>query len=87
MDTRLLSQIGLTNSDIKVYFALLELESSTVGPIIKKSRVPDSKIYAILEKLKSRGLVSFVIKNNVKHFQCADPKNLISIIEEKVIAL
>lgn len=79
----MLSQIGLTNSDIKVYFALLELESSTVGPIIKKSLVPDSKIYAILEKLKGRGLVSFVIKNNVKHFQCSDPKNLISIIDDK----
>jgi sugar-specific transcriptional regulator TrmB len=83
METKILTQIGLTESEIKVYFTLLELESSTVGPIIEKAKVPDSKIYAILEKLKEKGLVSFVIKNNVKHFQASDPKNLIHIINEK----
>lgn len=83
METGILTQIGLTESEIKVYFALLELESSTVGPIIEKAKVPDSKIYIILEKLKEKGLVSFVIKNNVKHFQASDPKNLISILNEK----
>ncbi len=83
MDTTLLSHIGLADSEIKVYFALLELESSTVGPIIDKARVPDSKIYSILEKLKEKGLVSFVIKNNVKHFQASDPRGLIDIIEDK----
>lgn len=83
MDISLLTEIGLSESEIKVYFALLELESSTVGPIYKKAKVPDSKIYSILEKLKEKGLVSFVIKNNVKHFQAADPKNLIHLLNEK----
>lgn len=83
MDTSVLTQIGLTESEIKVYFALLELESSTVGPIIEKAKVPDSKIYTILEKLKDKGLISFVIKNNVKHFQASDPKNLINILNDK----
>lgn len=83
METKLLTQIGLTESEIKVYFALLELESGTVGPIIEKAKVPDSKIYSILEKLKEKGLASFVIKNNVKHFQASDPKNLIMILNEK----
>lgn len=83
METKVLTQIGLTESEIKVYFALLELESSTVGPIIEKAKVPDSKIYIILEKLKEKGLVSFVIKNNVKHFQASDPKNLVRFLNEK----
>lgn len=83
METKILNQLGLTDSEIKVYFALLELESSTVGPIIEKSKVPDSKIYSILEKLKEKGLVSFVIKNNVKHFQASNPKNLIRILNER----
>lgn len=83
METKVLTQIGLTESEIKVYFALLELESGTVGPIIEKAKVPDSKIYSIIEKLKEKGLASFVIKNNVKHFQASDPKNLINILNEK----
>ncbi len=87
MDTIVLKQIGLSEGEIKVYFALLELESSTVGRIIEKSGVPDSKIYSILEKLKEKGLTSFVIKNNVKHFQASDPKNLVKLLSEKEKAI
>jgi len=83
MDTKILNQLGMADSEIRVYFALLKLEISTVGPIIGEAKVPDSKIYAILEKLKEKGLVSFVIKNNVKHFQASDPKNLIRILNDK----
>ncbi len=83
MDLEVLTRLGLTNSELKVYFALLELESSTVGPIIENAKVPDSKIYSILEKLKEKGLVSFVIRNNVKHFQASDPRNLIDILNER----
>ncbi len=83
MNFETLTQIGIPESEIKVYFALLKLESSTVGKIIEESKVSDSKIYSILEKLKEKGLVSFVIKNNVKHFQATNPKNLLKIITEK----
>lgn len=78
-----LTQLGLAGSEAKVYFALLELESSTVGPIIEKAGVPDSKIYSLLEKLKEKGLASYVIKNNVKHFQAANPERLVRLIEER----
>ncbi|MGV8168506.1 MAG: TrmB family transcriptional regulator [Candidatus Nanoarchaeia archaeon] len=83
MDDSALHQLGLNDSEIKVYFALLELESSTVGKIIEKSGVADSKIYFLLESLKKKGLVSFVIKNNVKHFQAASPENLVRLISDK----
>lgn len=83
METKILQELGLAESEARVYFALLELESSTVGRIIEKARVPDSKIYAILDKLKEKGLASFVIKNNVKHFQASDPRNLIRLLNEK----
>lgn len=83
MDTKILNQIGLNDSEIRVYFALLELDESSVGPIIEKAKVQDSKIYVILEKLIEKGLASFVVKNNVKHYQASDPKNLIELLESK----
>jgi len=83
MEMEVLRHLGLADSEIKVYFALLELESTTVGPLIERAKVPDSKIYSILEKLKEKGLASFVIKNNVKHFQASDPKNLVALLNEK----
>src|SRR3989338_11592767 len=87
MEAGVLKQLGLSEGEIKVYFALLELESSTVGKIIEKAGVPDSKIYTIMEKLKEKGLASFVIKNNVKHFQASDPKNILRLLNEKEKAI
>lgn len=79
----LLSEIGLTDSEIKVYLALLELDTSSVGPLIEKSRVPDSKIYQLLGKLIEKGLASFVIKNNVKHYQASDPTNILALLDDR----
>jgi len=83
MNIEILEQIGLSKNEIKIYFALLELEQSSATPIVKKSGVPNSKVYPTLEKLIKRGLVSYVIKNNVKYFQASDPKNLIDFLNDK----
>ena len=37
MDITILEDLGLTNAEIKIYLALLELGSTTAGPIIEKS--------------------------------------------------
>ncbi len=83
MDASLFRDLGLNDSETRTYFALLEFDETTVGPLVERAKVPDSKIYAILEKLKEKGLASYVIKNNVKHFQASDPKNLLRILREK----
>ena len=83
MNTEILEQVGLSKNEIKAYFALLELDQSSATPIVKKAGIPNSKVYPILDKLISKGLVSFVIKNNVKYFQASDPRNLIEIIRTK----
>ncbi len=79
----LLEQLGLSKNEIKVYFSLLELEQSSATPIVKKAKIPNSKVYPILDKLIHKGLVSYVIKNNVKYFQASDPKHLIELLNEK----
>ena len=83
MEAELLEEIGLTKAEIKVYLALLELGSSTTGPIVDKSRASSSKIYEILEKLMQKGLVSFVIKSGMKYFEAADPQRILEYVQEK----
>ncbi len=78
-----LQELGLNRRESICYIALLELGSSKVGEILKKTEIPSSKIYEILDKLIKRGLVSYVIKNNIKHYQASDPNILINYIEEK----
>ena len=83
MDVKLLEQIGLTESEIKVYFALMKLGSASTGPIIDKAKINHSKIYLILAKLLDKGLVSFVIKNNVKQYQASNPDNLLMYLNAR----
>ena len=78
-----LQEFGLNRRESICYTSLLELGSSGVGEIVKKTGIPSSKIYEILDKLIKRGFVTYVIKNNVKHFQASDPKMLLNYIEER----
>jgi len=78
-----LQEVGLTERESRVYLALLELGSTTTGPLIKKSEVPNSKIYEILESLQNKGLVSWIVKGKTKYFQASSPKQLLSLLKDK----
>jgi len=83
MNIEILKNLGLTDSEIKVYLALLELGSTTKGPIVDKSNVASSKIYELLEKLSKKGLVSTITKSGVKYFESAPPTRLLDYLKEK----
>ena len=78
-----LVKIGLTKGEAKVYISLIELGSCTVGPIVKKSGVAYSNIYEILERLKNKGLASFIIRGKRRYFQAARPENLSDYLEKR----
>lgn len=83
IDTKILEDIGFSKSEIRVYLSLLELGETTSGPLIQKSDLQNSVVYNALNHLIEKGLVSFVLKGKIKHFQAADPKNLMDFIETK----
>ena len=83
MDTSILKDAGFTEGEIKVYFALLEIGSSTTGPIIKKSGIARSIVYQILEKLIQKGIVSYIIREKTKYFQAAEPGKILDFIDAR----
>jgi len=83
MDKQIFKEIGFTEGEIKVYFALLDLGESTSGPLIKKSGISGSKVYEILEKLIQKGLVSYITKEKTKHFQVSSPSRILDYINQK----
>jgi sugar-specific transcriptional regulator TrmB len=83
METKILEDIGFTQGEIKVYFALLELGESTIGPISKKSCVTPAKTYPILEKLKGKGLITSIIKSGTNFFQLLNPNRILNFLDEK----
>jgi HTH-type transcriptional regulator, sugar sensing transcriptional regulator len=83
MQLQKLQEIGLSLGESKVYLALLELGVSTKSAIVTKSKVSSSKVYEILDRLISKGLVSTFLKNKVKHYVSAHPEKLLEYSNRK----
>ncbi len=83
MDTQILEDIGLTNAEIKVYLALLELGTTTAGPVLDKTGLQNSVVHMTLNKLIEKGFVSFVKEGKRNNYQAANPKHIVEYIEEK----
>jgi HTH-type transcriptional regulator, sugar sensing transcriptional regulator len=80
MYEKLLTEIGLTKSEIAVYIALLPLGASTTGPI---ARISSGKIYEVLEKLIDKGLVTYVTRSGRKYFRATSPNRIQVYLEKK----
>lgn len=78
-----LKRFGLAEKEAKIYLACLELGDSPASDIALKSSIPRTLVYDILEKLIKLGLISYSIKNNLKYFTAAHPRELIRIAKEK----
>jgi sugar-specific transcriptional regulator TrmB len=83
MNSSILGEIGLTNSEILVYTTLLRSGSIKVGELIKEISLHRSRVYEAINRLIDKGLVSYVIKNNVKYFEATDPERLVDYIDEQ----
>jgi len=78
-----LEKIGLSKREAVVYMALVETGQTTTGPLVKKTAIPASKIYEILDRLVAKGLVSVITKEKTKYFSATNPERLLDYIEEK----
>jgi sugar-specific transcriptional regulator TrmB len=79
----ILQDLGLTKNESKVYLALLEIGLTTTSKIIKKVGINTSKVYESLERLLKKGLVSYTIIKNKKHWQAEDPKQLTTFLDDQ----
>ena len=78
-----LQKLGLSETEAKIYLALVKTKESTAVQLAKKTEVHRRTIYDNLNILLRKGLVNFKIKNNVKYFEATNPKSLKVFIEEK----
>ena len=75
--------VGLTKGEREVYLALAALGSSTANPIIKKTGMQKSTVYFCLDRLVSKGLISYIIRNNRRVFEAAPTDKLAEYIENR----
>lgn len=84
MDKKALQEnFGLTETEVAIYLALLELGEATASEIALKNSLNRTFTYDRLDQLLKRGLVSYYIKDTKKYFKPADPQQLVAILQEK----
>ncbi|MBU0471632.1 MAG: hypothetical protein KKF89_05695 [Nanoarchaeota archaeon] len=83
MDNKILKEIGLTETEIKIYISLLTLGATSAGKIVEDTGIYRKNLYDALNKLIEKGLVTYVIENKMKIFQAKNPENLEKYLDEK----
>ena len=84
MDKDILKQVGLSEQEADIYLALLRLGSVVVSKISQETGLHRSNLYDTLEKLQNKGLVSYIVRNNIKYYQATHPDRLVSNLKEKL---
>ncbi|MDO8686282.1 MAG: helix-turn-helix domain-containing protein, partial [Clostridiales bacterium] len=78
-----LREAGLTANESKIYVTLLELGPSHAGIISRKSGLHRRVVYDTIEMLVQKGLIGYIVQNNVKLFQVAHPKRMVEMLQER----
>ncbi len=83
MDFNELKELGLDESEIKVYIGCLSEGGLSVKDIAKKSGIIRTTAYGLLQGLQRKGLVSVIDKDGVLFFRAAPPQELLNILDQK----
>ncbi|MFH1248732.1 MAG: helix-turn-helix domain-containing protein [archaeon] len=78
-----IEEAGLTKSEAMIYRALIDLGPSLAGQVARRTGLHRRSVYDSFERLIKKGLVGYIVKNNRKYFEPANPRRLLEIIEEK----
>jgi len=80
---KILREFGLSKNEIKIYLFLLKIGETTTGLIISETGIANSRVYESLNALIEKGIVTYNVQKDGKHFQAVSPKKLLEIEEER----
>jgi sugar-specific transcriptional regulator TrmB len=85
MSNKLTELPALTSDQGLVYLSSLELGTDTIAHIAKKSGVPRSTCYLIVEELMEKGLLSEIKKGSKTYVTAEDPSKLEQLINSEKV--
>src|SRR3989338_3794763 len=78
-----LSKLGFSPSEIKIYVHLYKNGSSYANKISSETQINRTNVYEALDRLISKGVVSFIVKNNLKWVEAKSPESILVLVHEK----
>jgi sugar-specific transcriptional regulator TrmB len=83
MKEEILKSLGLSDKEIKIYLANLQLGSSLVQKIANFAGLNRTSAYDLLKSLEQKGFVSHTIQSGKRFYQAAQPTKLIDMLKER----
>lgn len=78
-----LKESGFSPSEIKIYLYLLNNGASYATEISFKTKINRTNVYEALDRLITKGVISFITRNKVKWFEAKPAKSLLTLLKEK----
>ena len=79
----MLVELGLTKREANTYLQLFSFKETTATQLAKVAKEHRTNIYDTLNELIKKGLVTYVVKNNVNYYMAAEPEKLLDYVHEK----
>jgi sugar-specific transcriptional regulator TrmB len=87
MHQKILTDMGLSPNEAKIYLSLLELKSSGVGVISSHSGIHRRNVYDTIIRLIKKGLIFPVLKKGENQYSPVEPNKLLEVLREKELEL
>lgn len=78
-----LRELGLSDGQVKVYGAVLELGKGNLNAIHEKTGIERRNIYDILNKLIEKGLITYIDEDRSRKYRCGHPGKILEEIRKK----
>jgi sugar-specific transcriptional regulator TrmB len=83
MNLSSLKSLDLSDREIAIYIALLELGPASIRDLATKTDINRGSSYETLKVLVKKGIVNYLPKGKRRIFQAEDPSRLLALAEEK----
>ncbi|MBD3362352.1 hypothetical protein GF362_01380 [Candidatus Dojkabacteria bacterium] len=81
--TNIFKQLGLKEEHEKVYLANLAWGETIITNLARKTKIPRTTVYLLIEDLLNFGLVTQTLKNGKTYYVPASPEILETLLEQK----
>lgn len=83
MKEEILKSLGLSDKEIKIYLASLQVGSSLVQNIANFAGLNRTSAYDLLKSLEQKGFVSYTIQSGKRFYQATQPNKIIDMLKER----
>ncbi|MBI4414697.1 MAG: TrmB family transcriptional regulator [Candidatus Kerfeldbacteria bacterium] len=84
MQNHILSDLGLSEKEQKVYRSLLGLGAAPVRTIAAATKINRGTVFECLKTLKERGLVTYYHQETHQHFVAEPPEKLTDLVDDRL---